>query len=105
MKLMQLELLPNSGMDAQRRLARQRTTSVRLQKARHILQLFPVELIDRVLDPREQKVLRLRTGFEDGRQYGLVEVGRELGIGSERVRQIQMTALKKLLGDVGRRRK
>ena|GEM_PF-5308809 len=44
-------------------------------------------------------MLRLRSGFEDGRTYSFVDIGMEIGVGQERTRQIQMQALKKLLGE------
>jgi hypothetical protein len=40
--------------------------------------------LDRLLDPREQKVLRLKFGLEDGRAYNNHEVKIELGVGDER---------------------
>ena len=48
------------------------------------------------LTPRENKVLRLRFGFEDGRAHTLEEVGREFNVTRERVRQIEAKALRKL---------
>jgi RNA polymerase primary sigma factor len=48
------------------------------------------------LDPREQKVLRLRFGLEDGRGRTLDEVGREFKLTRERIRQIESKALRKL---------
>jgi RNA polymerase primary sigma factor len=54
------------------------------------------QTLDELLDPREQKVLRLKLGLEDGRRYNNHEVKVELGIGDERVRQIEAQALAKL---------
>lgn len=71
----------------------------RLLGACRTLELLPQEQLDSILDAREQKVLRLRSGFEDGRTYSFVDIGMEIGVGQERTRQIQMQALKKLLGD------
>ena len=48
------------------------------------------------LTPREQKVLKLRFGLEDGRQRTLEEVGREFNVTRERIRQIEAKALRKL---------
>jgi RNA polymerase primary sigma factor len=48
------------------------------------------------LTPREQKVLVLRFGLEDGRSRTLEEVGREFSVTRERIRQIEAKALRKL---------
>ena len=48
------------------------------------------------LTPREQRVLRLRFGLEDGRSRTLEEVGREFKVTRERIRQIEAKALRKL---------
>jgi len=48
------------------------------------------------LTPREQKVLALRFGLEDGRSRTLEEVGREFNVTRERIRQIEAKALRKL---------
>jgi len=48
------------------------------------------------LTPREEKVLRLRFGVEDGRTRTLEEVGREFNVTRERIRQIEAKALRKL---------
>jgi len=57
------------------------------------------EQIDEVLctlTPREQRVLQLRFGLEDGRRRTLEEVGREFGVTRERIRQIEAKVLRKL---------
>lgn len=57
------------------------------------------EQIARVLDtltPREEKVLRLRYGIDDGRPRTLEEVGKEFNVTRERIRQIEVKALRKL---------
>ena len=60
--------------------------------------LMKEQLLD-VLDtltPREEKVLRLRFGLDDGRQRTLEEVGKEFNVTRERIRQIEAKALRKL---------
>ena len=57
------------------------------------------EQLDEVLDTlteREQKVLRLRFGMNDGRARTLEEVGKEFNVTRERIRQIEAKALRKL---------
>ena len=48
------------------------------------------------LTEREEKVLRLRFGLEDGRTRTLEEVGKEFNVTRERIRQIEAKALRKL---------
>ena len=48
------------------------------------------------LTPREEKVLRLRYGLDDGRPRTLEEVGKEFNVTRERIRQIEAKALRKL---------
>ena len=60
--------------------------------------LMKEQLMD-VLDtltPREEKVLRLRFGLDDGHQRTLEEVGKEFNVTRERIRQIEAQALRKL---------
>ena len=54
-----------------------------------------VEVLDTLTD-REQKVLRLRCGLDDGRARTLEEVGKEFNVTRERIRQIEAKALRKL---------
>lgn len=60
--------------------------------------LLKEQLIDVLgtLTDREQKVLRLRFGLDDGRSRTLEEVGREFNVTRERIRQIEAKALRKL---------
>jgi RNA polymerase primary sigma factor len=48
------------------------------------------------LNPREAKILRMRFGIEEKRDYTLEELGRQFGITRERIRQIEAKALRKL---------
>ena len=52
------------------------------------------------LNEREQKVLKLRFGLEDGRARTLEEVGKEFNVTRERIRQIEAKALRKLRNPV-----
>jgi RNA polymerase primary sigma factor/RNA polymerase nonessential primary-like sigma factor len=63
-----------------------------------------VEIVLSTLSRREQEVIRLRFGFDDGRARTLDEVGKEFGLSRERIRQIEKTTLNKLRnGDRGSR--
>ena len=50
----------------------------------------------KTLTPREEKVLKLRFGLEDGNPKTLEEVGKEFNVTRERIRQIEAKALRKL---------
>jgi RNA polymerase primary sigma factor len=78
--------------------ATRRRNSARLRAARHTLERTAAEQLEGVLEPREQKILRLRTGLEDGRCYTFNEIGLEFGVKPERIRAIQGKALAKLVG-------
>ncbi|MFI6263913.1 RNA polymerase sigma factor SigB [Micromonospora sp. NPDC051006] len=55
-----------------------------------------VHIVLATLSQREQAVIRLRFGLDDGRQRTLDEVGREFGLSRERIRQIEKVTLLKL---------
>ncbi len=55
-----------------------------------------IEEVLNTLTPREQRVLQLRFGLEDGRSRTLEEVGKEFNVTRERIRQIEAKALRKL---------
>lgn len=65
-----------------------------------VAELFLKKEIDNLfsnrLTEREAKVLLMRFGFENGRIYTLEEIGQEIGVTRERIRQIESKALKKL---------
>jgi len=50
----------------------------------------------RTLSPREEKIIRMRFGMEDGSEHTLEEVGRAFSVTRERIRQIEAKALRKL---------
>ena len=55
-----------------------------------------VRYLKKYLNPREQRIIMLRFGFETGEPLTLEEVGEKLGITRERVRQIEEKALRRL---------
>jgi len=62
----------------------------------HGLLRSEVAIVLATLSQREQEVIRLRFGLDDGRQRTLDEVGREFGLSRERIRQIEKITLHKL---------
>ena len=59
---------------------------------RQILKEYVQDILND-LDPREQKILKMRFGLEDGVTHTLEEVGEEFGVTRERIRQIEAKAL------------
>src|SRR3989339_1161974 len=55
-----------------------------------------VQEVLKALNPREQKIIRMRFGLEDGVAHTLEEVGQEFGVTRERIRQIEAKALEKI---------
>ncbi len=66
------------------------------EAASHTLLKEQLSNVLSTLTPREEKVLRLRFGLEDGRPRTLEEVGHEFEVTRERIRQIEAKALRKL---------
>ena len=62
---------------------------------RQLLKEYVKEIIIE-LSPREQKILKLRFGLEDGVTHTLEEIGQEFGVTRERIRQIEAKALEKI---------
>ena len=65
----------------------------------HMMEEALVKALDEALErltDREEKVLRMRHGLLDGKNYTLEEVGKEFGVTRERIRQIESKALRKL---------
>ncbi|MFA6973279.1 MAG: RNA polymerase sigma factor RpoD [Parcubacteria group bacterium] len=63
--------------------------------SRKLLKDHIAEVLDS-LTPREQKILKIRFGLEDGVVHTLEEVGQEFGVTRERIRQIEAKALEKI---------
>lgn len=66
------------------------------EAASFILLKEQLEEVLETLTPREERVLRLRFGLDDGRARTLEEVGQQFGVTRERIRQIEAKALRKL---------
>ncbi len=66
------------------------------EEAGHDLLREQIEDLLGTLTPREARILRLRFGLQDGHSYTLEEVGRKFGLTRERIRQIEVRALRRL---------
>ncbi len=55
-----------------------------------------IDTVLKTLTPREEKVLRLRFGLDDGKSHTLEEVGKEFNVTRERIRQIESKAIRRL---------
>jgi len=71
------------------------TTMPQEVAGRQILREYVQEILHD-LDPREQKILKMRFGLEDGVTHTLEEVGEEFGVTRERIRQIEAKALERM---------
>ena len=72
-----------------------KTLSPAQQAARRVLHEQIISIIND-LTPREQKILRMRFGLDDGITHTLEEVGREFGVTRERIRQIEAKAIERM---------
>jgi len=66
------------------------------EAATHELLKGQIQEVLHYLSPREQKILKMRFGLEDGKSHTLEEVGQEFGVTRERIRQIEAKALVRL---------
>ena len=73
----------------------EQTTMPAESAGRQLLQEYVGEVL-KDLDPREQKILKMRFGLEDGVTHTLEEVGKEFGVTRERIRQIEAKALERI---------
>ncbi|MDP3741343.1 MAG: sigma-70 family RNA polymerase sigma factor [bacterium] len=73
----------------------EQTTMPADSAGRQLLKEYVTEVL-KDLDPREQKILRMRFGLEDGVTHTLEEVGKEFGVTRERIRQIEAKALERI---------
>ncbi len=73
----------------------EKTLSPAQSAARKLLKEQVVRIIND-LTPREQKILRMRFGLDDGITHTLEEVGKEFGVTRERIRQIEAKALERM---------
>jgi len=71
------------------------TTKPNEVAGRQILKEYVGDIL-KDLDPREQKILKMRFGLEDGVTHTLEEVGEEFGVTRERIRQIESKALERI---------
>ena len=71
------------------------TTMPQEVAGRQLLKEYVQEILHD-LDPREQKILKMRFGLEDGVTHTLEEVGEEFGVTRERIRQIEAKALERM---------
>jgi RNA polymerase primary sigma factor len=71
------------------------TTKPNEMAGRQILKEYVGNILND-LDPREQKILKMRFGLEDGVTHTLEEVGEEFGVTRERIRQIESKALERI---------
>jgi RNA polymerase primary sigma factor len=62
----------------------------------HLSLMEQASSVLKTLTPREEKIIKMRFGFEDGSEHTLEQVGQTFGVTRERIRQIEAKALRKL---------
>jgi RNA polymerase primary sigma factor len=62
----------------------------------HLSLMEQTSSVLKTLTPREEKIMKMRFGFEDGSEHTLEQVGQTFGVTRERIRQIEAKALRKL---------
>jgi RNA polymerase primary sigma factor len=67
--------------------------------SQHLIREEVIQILT-LLTPREHLIITLRYGIDDGQSRTLLEVGKELGISRERVRQLEAVALKKMRSQI-----
>ena len=55
-----------------------------------------LQVIERRLNPRSQKIIMLRYGLTDGHEHTFIEIGKEFNVSASRIRQIEKKALRLL---------
>jgi RNA polymerase primary sigma factor len=66
------------------------------EKAEQTMLRITLEELLTTLSPREERILRMRFGLQDGYRYTLEEIGQKFGLTRERIRQIEKHALRRL---------
>ena len=79
-----------------------RTEKTPEEAMEQIVQKEEVSELLELLNDRERQVIRLRYGLDDGRTHTLEEIGEQLHVTRERVRQIEARALEKLRTNAGK---
>ena len=75
-------------------LIEDRTSVTPYQAAAHQMMSDQINQALSTLTDREHKVIRMRFGLDDGRTHTLEEIGKQLGLTRERIRQIEAKALR-----------
>ncbi len=91
-----------TGEDSLGDMVEDRTEKTPEEAMEQIVQKEEVSELLELLNDRERQVIRLRYGLDDGRTHTLEEIGEQLHVTRERVRQIEARALEKLRTNAGK---